>query len=134
MDRDALGKLSKDDLIALALAQAESLAQCATQMDGLADRVATLEAKLGLPPKTPDNSSVPPNRGRKPNRAERRAAKAKGRPGSFRALSGTPDHTVTATAAACPHCDHALSPEDQQGWRPAAPSDPGLWPWWRICT
>jgi len=114
MDRDALEKLSKDDLISLALAQAELLAQCATQMDGLADRVAALEAQLGLPPKTPDNSSVPPSRGQKPNRAERRAAKAKGRPGSFRALSETPDHTVTARAAACPHCDHALSPEDQQ--------------------
>ncbi len=39
-------------------------------------------------PKAPDNSSVPPSQGRKPNRAERRAAKKrKGRPGVFRAAS-----------------------------------------------
>jgi hypothetical protein len=29
----------------------------------LLDRVAALEAKLGRPPKTPNNSSVPPSRG-----------------------------------------------------------------------
>ena len=29
----------------------------------LAARVAELEAKLGLPPKTPDNSSLPPSKG-----------------------------------------------------------------------
>ena len=30
-------------------------------------RVAELEAKLGVPPKTPDNSSLPPSWGKKPN-------------------------------------------------------------------
>ena len=34
----------------------------------LLDRIAALEAKLGEPPKTPDNSSLPPSRGRKANR------------------------------------------------------------------
>ena len=34
----------------------------------LAARVAELEAKLGGPPKTPDNSSLPPSQGEKPNR------------------------------------------------------------------
>jgi len=29
--------------------------------------VADLEARLGQPPKTPDNSSLPPSRGAKPN-------------------------------------------------------------------
>ena len=30
----------------------------------LTARVAELEAKLGVPPKTPDNSSVPPSQGK----------------------------------------------------------------------
>jgi transposase len=34
-------------------------------------RVAELEAKLGVPPKTPDNSSLPPSWGKKPNRDDR---------------------------------------------------------------
>ena len=39
--------------------------------------------------KTPDNSSVPASRGQKPNQAEQRKAKSKGRLGSFCALSST---------------------------------------------
>ena len=34
----------------------------------LLERVAALEAKLNPPPKTPDNSSLPPSRGQKANR------------------------------------------------------------------
>lgn len=106
MDRDASQQLSKEELITLVLAQA-------AQIVALTERVAALEAKLGLPPKTPDNSSVPPSQAQKSNRAECRASKPKGRPGTFRALCETPDSVVTSMAAACPHCDHALSMEDQ---------------------
>ena len=80
MTRDTLLSLSKDDLIALVLAQADVISQqtrhietTGRQLQELTRRVAELEAKLGQPPKTPDNSSVPPSQGRKPNRAERRA-------------------------------------------------------------
>src|SRR5882724_13286124 len=74
MYQDDLVKLSKEELIALALAQT-------AQIEELTRRIADLEAKLGGPPKTPDNSSLPPSQGRKPNPAERRAAKKrKGRP------------------------------------------------------
>jgi len=121
MNRDALADLSKDELIALVVAQAavigkqEALAEVqAGQIDLLKQRVADLEAKLGQPPKTPDNSSMPPSRGQKPNRAERRAAKARaGRPGAHRALSPNPDRVVEALAASCPDCGHELAPEDQ---------------------
>ena len=106
MDRETLERLSKDELITLVLAQAAQIA-------ALTERIAALEDKLGQPPKTSDNSSVPPSRGLKPNRAEQRKAKPKGRPGSFRALSETPDRTITVLASACPHCDHALSAGDQ---------------------
>jgi hypothetical protein len=34
-------------------------------------RIAELEAKLGKPPKTPDNSSLPPSRGQRGKRSRR---------------------------------------------------------------
>ena len=110
MYQDDLVKLSKEELIALTLAQT-------AQIEELTRRIADLEAKLDGPPKTPDNSSLPPSQGRKPNRAERRAAKKrKGRPGVFRALAPNPDRIVASVAERCPHCDHALSLADQSGF------------------
>jgi transposase len=110
MYQDDLARLSRDELIALVLAQAAQIA-------ALTQRVAELGAKLGQPPKTPDNSSVPPSQGHKPNRAERRAAnKRKGRPGVFRALAANPDRIVESLAECCPHCAHRLSPADQPGF------------------
>ncbi len=110
MYHDELAKLSKEELIALVLAQA-------AQIEELTRRVAELEARLGGPPKTPDNSSVPPSQGGKPNRAERRAAKKrKGRPGVFRALAPHPDRIIDSVAQHCPHCEHALTPADQAGF------------------
>jgi transposase len=120
MDRDALLSLSRDDLIALILAQAEVIAQQAAQIEALAARVATLtkrveelEARLGQPPKTPSNSSLPPSQQQKPNRSERRAARRKSHPGAFRALSERPDKVVETFAATCPHCAYELSAADQ---------------------
>src|SRR4028119_134389 len=43
------------------------------QVQALTARVAELEAKLGVPPKTPDTSSLPPSQGKKPNRGDRPA-------------------------------------------------------------
>src|SRR5271167_2933086 len=110
MYREELAKLSNQELIALVLAQA-------SQIEELTRRIAELVTKLGGPPKTPDNSSLPPSQGRKPNRAERRAAnKRKGRPGVFRVLAPNPDRIVSSVAEHCPHCDHALSLADQAGF------------------
>jgi transposase len=117
MTRDALANLSKDDLIALNVAQADVIARQSGQIETLTKRIEALEAKLGKPAKTPDNSSLPPSQGQKPNRAERRAArKRKGHAGAFRQLSETPDRVVETRAAACPHCDHTLSAKDQPGF------------------
>jgi transposase len=110
MYRDTLANLSSEELIELVLAQA-------AQIEELTRRIAELEAKLGGPPKTPDNSSTPPSQARKPNRAERRAAKKrKGRPGVFRALAPDPDRIIDRVAERCPHCEHALTPADQCGF------------------
>lgn len=109
MDRDTLLGLSKDDLIRLVLAQA-------AQVEALTRRVADLEARLGQPPKTPDNSSLPPSRGAKPNLpAPGDRPRRQGRPGSFRALHPEPDRVVEALACACPHCAQALTAADQPG-------------------
>src|SRR6266481_5286221 len=117
MYRDALAKLSTEELIALVLAQAAQIEAQSARIEELTRRVAELEAMLGGPPKTPDNSSVPPSQGRKPNRAERRAAnKRKGRPGVFRALAPNPDRIIDSMAERCPHCEQALTPADQSGF------------------
>jgi len=81
-------------------------------------RVAELEAKLDVPPKTPDNSSLPPSRGQKPNRAAK-APRHGPRPGSLgrigggRALAATPDEIVSAKPVRCVHCQAALGETDQ---------------------
>ena len=107
MNHEALCALSKDDLVALTLAQH-------AQIEGLVRRVAALEARLAAPPKTPDNSSVPPAKGQKPNLRDRTKKRPRpSRPGVARALAEHPDRTIEAMLAACPHCDHALGLADQ---------------------
>jgi transposase len=81
-------------------------------------RIAELEARLAEPGKTPDNSSLPPSKGQKPNRPEkaRRVGPRQGslgRTGGGRPLACDPDQTVTAKAPACIHCHAALTDADQ---------------------
>jgi transposase len=106
--------LSHDELIALILAQHAQIAVQAQQISALTARVAELEAKLAAPPKTPDNSSLPPSKGQKanlPDRAEKPPRPS--RPGVARVLSAHPDKIIEAMLSACPHCDRALGPADQ---------------------
>jgi transposase len=107
-DLNHLGHAEKDALILALWAQVQSLTA----------RVTALEARLGEPSKTPDNSSLPPSKGRQPNRPE----KAKhigprkgsvGRKGGGRPLACDPDETVTAKAVACVHRQAALTDADQ---------------------
>jgi transposase len=105
--------VDKDAVIAALTAR---IAELMATVEAQSARIAELEAKLGLPPKTPDNSSMPPSKGQKENRAERRAkGRRKGRPGVSRALAENPDEVVEALAGSCPHCAHALSEADQTG-------------------
>ena len=88
------------------------------QVQDLTARVAVLEAKLNEPPKTPDNSSLPPSKGQKPNKPEkpRRAGPRKGslgRKGGGRPLDLFPDETVTTKAPVCGLCQATLTAADQ---------------------
>ena len=69
-------------------------------------RVAELEARLGLPPKTPDNSSVPPSQGRKASSlpATKGRRRKKGRAGAHRAMASNPTQTLEMRASCCSHC------------------------------
>ncbi len=107
MTPEALDSFDKKELIGLVLAMAEQIA-------ALQSRVAELEAKLGEPPKTPDNSSLPPSQGQKANRPEGKTKqRRKGRKGTTRRLAENPDHTRDIYADKCDKCGHALTPEDQ---------------------
>jgi len=81
-------------------------------------RIAELEARLAEPGKTPDNSSLPPSQGQKPNQPEK-AKRIGPRPGSLgrkgggRPLVCHPDQTVITKARACAHCQAVLTDADQ---------------------
>ncbi len=103
---EALDSLSKKELIAIILAQAEMI-------EALQARIAQLEAKLGAPPKTPDNSSMPPSSGQKASRPPSAKKRRTGRIGTSRKLAENPDHVRDVFAATCPHCEAPASPADQ---------------------
>ena len=107
-DLDSLSHDEKDALIRTLWAQVQLLTA----------RVAELEAKLGAPPKTPDNSSVPPSYGKKANREDKPKRQGPrqgslGRKGGGRALVAHPDETVVARPLCCAYCQAALRTDDQ---------------------
>ncbi len=83
----------------------------------LCKRVAELESKLGGPPKTPDNSSVPPSQGQKvntpPGKARDGNKRRKGHGRGGRGLHREPDQRVAARVTTCPHCAAALGGSEQ---------------------
>lgn len=114
-DLSRLSHAEKDALILALWAQVQAQAE---QIAMLTARVAELEAKLGAPPKTPDNSSTPPSQGWKKNRdgKEKRAGPRRGslgRKGGGRPLAADPDQFVIAKASACAHCRARLGEKDQ---------------------
>lgn len=100
-DLKSLDGAAKDALI---LAFIERINALIAENAELKERVARLEAKLGQPPKTPDNSSLPPSQGHKAS--EEAARKPKGKPhrGSRRELHPDPTRTLDVRAKHCPHC------------------------------
>ena len=113
MNSEILKAFSKDNMVALILAQAVQIEAQVVQIGVLTARIAELETRLDAPRKTPNNSSTPPSKGQKPNRPERPKKPRRGRPGITRALAAHPDRVIEAMLDACPHCEHALGPADQ---------------------
>ena len=113
-DLSQLTHNEKDALIRALWVQVQALT---AQVQTLAARVAELEARLRGPPKTPDNSSLPPSKGKKPNRPEKAKRHGPrlgslGRSGGGRALAETPDEIVVAKPVRCAHCQAALGGAD----------------------
>ena len=79
-----------DGLMAQIAGRDERIDELLAQVKALNARIVELEAKRGGPPKTPDNSSLPPSHGQKAN-AE---PPALSRPGVARKLAEKPDATL----------------------------------------
>ena len=114
-DLGCLSHDEKDALIRVLWAQVQALT---AQVQTLTARVAELQARLGVPPKTPDNSSLPPSQGKKSNRDDKQKRTGPrhgslGRKGGGRALVENPDETVIARPVRCAHCQAALDEADQ---------------------
>ncbi len=93
-----------------------SLLPLAGRLEAALARIAELEARLARferPGKTPDNSSLPPSKGHKPDRPGGGKPPRRSRPDFGRALEVNPDRVVDAMLDACPHCAVAF-PAGQQ--------------------
>jgi transposase len=108
-DLSRLSHAQKDDLILSLLPLIEQLEAALTHIAELEKRLAVFER----PAKTPDNSSLPPSKGQKPDRPTGDKPSRKSRPGVGRALEPSPDHIVDAKLDACPHCAAAFPGEQQ---------------------
>jgi len=106
IDLSTLSHAEKDELI---LSLAGQLEAAVARIDELEKRLARLER----PAKTPDNSSLPPSKGQKPDRHTGDKPPRKGRPGFGRTLHPNPDRVIDAKLTACPKCQAAF-PETSQ--------------------
>jgi transposase len=114
MPPETLDSLDKDSLKPLVLQLLARIDALLEQNRSLLARIAELEARLGQPPKTPTNSSLPPSSGQKANHPEtpREKKGRKGRPGVARTLCPDPDETREIYAETC-SCGATLSAADQ---------------------
>src|SRR5713226_1663359 len=93
-DFSSLSSAEKDALIRTLLAR----------VDALIAENAALRERLNLPPKTPDNSSVPPSQGHKTSGESEPKPKAKTHAGSHRPLHPNPTRRRDVLADRCEHC------------------------------
>src|SRR5271166_5640101 len=98
------------DISGLSHAQKDaSIGSLMAQVAALVARVAELEAKLGLPPKTPDNSSLPPSKGQKASAPAKAKAKANPHAGAHRPLHPDPTRERIVSALVCQGCGADVS-------------------------
>ncbi len=116
--RPDLSKLDEAGKDALILSLIDLANRLMAQVAALEGEVAGLKAKLGLPPKTPENSSLPPSRGSKPSDPGigGKGAKGKRHGGAARALSDHPTAVRQERVASCPSCGAGLEAGAQTPW------------------
>ncbi len=108
-----LSKLTPGEKDALILTQAVQLQVALARIEALEKQLERLLA----PAKTPDNSSLPPSKGQKPNRPDKPGDKGPrqgslGRKGGGRGLAADPDELVVTKPARCQCCHAAFGDED----------------------
>jgi len=99
LDLSLLSPEQKDALIVALMAR----------LAAMEARVAELEAKLGLPPKTPENSSLPPSKGQKASEPAKPKAKANPHAGAHRPLHPNPTRERVVSARVCQDCGADVS-------------------------
>jgi transposase len=103
----------RDAFIAALIASNAALAAQVTDLlaenAALKARIVVLEAKLGLPPKTPNNSSLPPSKGQKPSDPGGPKPKAKPHAGAHRPLHPKPTRTRSVLVDHCQGCGADVS-------------------------
>jgi transposase len=109
-DLKLLDSTAKDALI---LALIERVNALTAENARLKERLARLEAKLGEPPKTPSNSSLPPSQGRKASGEASSRPKSKPHKGAHRELHPNPTRTLDVRARECPRCGSDVSEAEQ---------------------
>ena len=106
IDLSTLSHAEKDELILSLVGQLEA---ALARIADLEKRLASLER----PAKTPDNSSLPPSQGQKPDRPAGGKPPRKSRPGFGRTLHLNPDRVVDARLTACPKCQTVFAESSQ---------------------
>ncbi len=107
--------LNREGLIGVALAQAEAILRLSAKAAALEAENAQLRARLERPPKTPDNSSVPPSQGqKKTTEFVKSRRKKKPHPGAHRPLHPNPTHRRDVVASVCGHCGADVSQSPQE--------------------
>jgi transposase len=114
MDSDSLDSLDREGLIGVILTQVQAIERFVVELAALRSENAELRAKLDQPPKTPDNSSVPPSRGQKPSAWAKNRPKRKPHAGAHRPLHPDPTRTRDIPAACCQHCGADVSQTAQK--------------------
>jgi transposase len=111
-DFSKLSDTEKDVLILTLSARLDAALKLIVELQGRIE-------ELTRPGKTPDNSSLPPSKGQKPNQADKPQRQGPrcgsvGRKDGGRALTATPDEMVIARPARCQYCRSALAQADQR--------------------